>query len=118
MVACFKLLLPAVALLATLGEKEEEGKEEEEEKEGTLIRRSKLESYLMTRDFDVSSADSCNSWSDSWSKQIVLGTNNICERKIGSPPSDGCHQQVFDNFPMDCICCKFSLPAPPNSPPT
>ena len=26
-------------------------------------------------------------------------------------------QQVFDNFPMDCICCKFSLPVPPNSPP-
>ena len=41
MVACFKLLLPAVALLATLGEKEEEGKEEEE-KEGDPYRREQI----------------------------------------------------------------------------
>ena len=65
MVACLKLLLPAIALLATLGEREEEQEEgkEEEEKEGDHIRGSKLESYLITRDFDVSqsSADSCDS---------------------------------------------------------
>ena len=44
MVACFKLLLPAVALLATLGEKEEkeeEGKEEREE-EGDPYRRERI----------------------------------------------------------------------------
>ena len=40
MVACFKLLLPAVALLATLGEKEE--KEEEGKEEGDPYRRERI----------------------------------------------------------------------------
>ena len=52
MVGCLKLLLPAIALLAALGEKEER---EEEEKEEDLNSGSKLESHLVTRDFDVSS---------------------------------------------------------------
>ena len=54
MVGCLKLLLPAIALLAALGEKEER-EEEEEEKEEDLNSGSKLESHLVTRDFDVSS---------------------------------------------------------------
>ena len=50
-----KLLLPAIALIAALGEKEEKKEEEEEKEKGGLIRGSKLESHLVTRDFDVSS---------------------------------------------------------------
>ena len=55
MVGCLKLLLPAMALLATLGEKEkEEGEEDIEEKEVLIEGANTKAAHHIARDFNVS----------------------------------------------------------------
>ena len=55
MVGCLKLLLPAMALLATLGEKEkEEGEEDIEENEVLIEGANSKAAHHIARDFNVS----------------------------------------------------------------